>query len=272
MQYTAIGRLAAAVAILIFVFYALRPTSVRPSAVEKLGNATLGALSSIAFVLVRASRPSPLVGALMRARAGRVLLRGSRLRVHVGDCPDQHSRGQRSSVRVALLHCHLCATMRAIAAAASAAWLRAELDAEPRRRSYTEALLICFRGGAFSALFVLVMCLCGVSLVYLVAYYAFAGTGQVPIADVPLLIVGYGFGASFVALFMQLGGGIYTKAADVGADLVGKVGKRARGLLLAHVHAPHVGGHLLTRLHGRGPPYVRRWSDPSPRMILATPP
>jgi K(+)-stimulated pyrophosphate-energized sodium pump len=47
--------------------------------------------------------------------------------------------------------------------------------------------------------------------------------GDISVDQAPFVIVGFGFGASFVALFAQLGGGIYTKAADVGSDLVGKV-------------------------------------------------
>ena len=54
-------------------------------------------------------------------------------------------------------------------------------------------------------------------------YFWCMGADEPPIEEIPVLIVGYGFGASFVAMFAQLGGGIYTKAADVGADLIGKV-------------------------------------------------
>jgi H(+)-translocating pyrophosphatase len=91
--------------------------------------------------------------------------------------------------------------------------------ASAARSSLNDALRIALRGGAVSGLFVVAMSLFGVGgLYWLVSRFT-----QVPPAQIPLLIVGYGFGASFVALFAQLGGGIYTKAADVGADLVGKV-------------------------------------------------
>ena len=92
--------------------------------------------------------------------------------------------------------------------------------ASAARTSLNKALQIALRGGAVSGLFVVAMSLLGVGgLYWLVSTYA----PGVPKEKIPLLIVGYGFGASFVALFAQLGGGIYTKAADVGADLVGKV-------------------------------------------------
>src|SRR6266851_3709912 len=90
--------------------------------------------------------------------------------------------------------------------------------ASAARSSLNKALQIALRGGAVSGLFVVAMSLFGVGLLYTVLEQLnFEPT------KIPLMIVGYGFGASFVALFAQLGGGIYTKAADVGADLVGKV-------------------------------------------------
>ncbi|MBI5631988.1 MAG: sodium-translocating pyrophosphatase [Nitrospirae bacterium] len=85
--------------------------------------------------------------------------------------------------------------------------------------SLNDALRIALRGGAVSGLLVVAMSLLGVSGLYALVN----AIGNVEPTKIPLLIVGYGFGASFVALFAQLGGGIYTKAADVGADLVGKV-------------------------------------------------
>ncbi|OGQ82492.1 MAG: sodium-translocating pyrophosphatase [Deltaproteobacteria bacterium RIFCSPLOWO2_12_FULL_60_19] len=86
------------------------------------------------------------------------------------------------------------------------------------RTSLNDALRIALRGGAVSGLFVVAMSLLGVGGLYALLQ----SMGHDP-QKIPFTIVGYGFGASFVALFAQLGGGIYTKAADVGADLVGKV-------------------------------------------------
>jgi K(+)-stimulated pyrophosphate-energized sodium pump len=83
--------------------------------------------------------------------------------------------------------------------------------------SLDRALRVALRGGAVSGLTVVAMSLLGVGGLFLL----FGGLHDYE--HVPLQIVGFGFGASFVALFAQLGGGIYTKAADVGADLVGKV-------------------------------------------------
>ncbi|NSW84068.1 MAG: sodium-translocating pyrophosphatase [Syntrophothermus sp.] len=84
-------------------------------------------------------------------------------------------------------------------------------------RSFPDSLKASFRGGAVTGLAVTALSLLGVWGLFT----AYGGRTNPEIA--PLLIVGYGFGASFVALFAQLGGGIYTKAADVGADIVGKV-------------------------------------------------
>ena len=89
--------------------------------------------------------------------------------------------------------------------------------ASAARTSIGKALQTALRGGAVTGLVVVSLSLLGIGLLFLV----FGGL-QDP-QQAPYQLVGFGFGASLVALFAQLGGGIYTKAADVGADLVGKV-------------------------------------------------
>ena len=88
-------------------------------------------------------------------------------------------------------------------------------SAAAAQTSLGKAIVVALRGGAVSGLTIVALSLLGVSIIFT----AFGGDPQ----TTPLLIVGFAFGASFIALFAQLGGGIYTKAADVGADLVGKV-------------------------------------------------
>ena len=80
-----------------------------------------------------------------------------------------------------------------------------------------QAIKVGLRGGAVSGFLIVTLSLLGVTAMY----FAFGGYNNPDIA--PHLIVSFGFGASMVALFAQLGGGIFTKAADMGADLAGKV-------------------------------------------------
>lgn len=92
--------------------------------------------------------------------------------------------------------------------------------ASAARTSVDRALRLALRGGAAAALAVVAISIGGVAALFVV----FGGLASP--REVPCELVGFAFGASFVALFAQLGGGIYTKAADVGADLVGKVESR----------------------------------------------
>ena len=90
------------------------------------------------------------------------------------------------------------------------------------RTSLGEGLRIAFAGGSVMGLGVVGLGLLGLGLLLLI-FGSAIGTGADSISKVMTIITGFSFGASSIALFARVGGGIYTKAADVGADLVGKV-------------------------------------------------
>jgi K(+)-stimulated pyrophosphate-energized sodium pump len=85
------------------------------------------------------------------------------------------------------------------------------------RSSAAKALRLAFRGGGVMGLATVSFNILGIILLYFI--FATGPANQEAI----YFLVGFGFGASLAALFAQLGGGIYTKAADIGADLVGKL-------------------------------------------------
>eukprot|EP00818_Percolomonas_sp_WS_P003458 CAMPEP_0117448826 /NCGR_PEP_ID=MMETSP0759-20121206/7612_1 /TAXON_ID=63605 /ORGANISM="Percolomonas cosmopolitus, Strain WS" /LENGTH=837 /DNA_ID=CAMNT_0005241247 /DNA_START=322 /DNA_END=2835 /DNA_ORIENTATION=+ len=89
--------------------------------------------------------------------------------------------------------------------------------------NFNDALRLSFRGGAVASILATSMCTLGIMVLFGISSLILVSWGGLKHTDVPMTLVGYGFGASFIALFMQLGGGIYTKAADVGADMVGKI-------------------------------------------------
>ena len=90
--------------------------------------------------------------------------------------------------------------------------------AEAARKSLQEGLSIAFKSGAITGLLV-----AGLALLSITLYYIILINLNVENREIINALVALGFGASLISIFARLGGGIFTKGADVGADLVGKV-------------------------------------------------
>lgn len=88
---------------------------------------------------------------------------------------------------------------------------------EAAKRGIQAALTVAFKGGSVTGIMVVGLGLLGISGYYLIA------KSMAPVEEAFHALVGLGFGCSLMSVFARIAGGIYTKAADVGADLVGKV-------------------------------------------------
>ncbi len=90
--------------------------------------------------------------------------------------------------------------------------------AEASRKGLAQGLSIAFRAGAITGMLV-----AGLALLAVAGYYTVLLSMDVPEREISVALVALGFGASLISIFARLGGGIFTKGADVVADLVGKV-------------------------------------------------
>ena len=91
------------------------------------------------------------------------------------------------------------------------------------RTGLGQALEVAFAGGSVMGMGVVGLGVLGLSLLFIIYSSMFGITSQADLTRIITILTGFSFGASSIALFARVGGGIYTKAADVGADLVGKV-------------------------------------------------
>lgn len=182
-QFTAIAKVGAVVGVLLFLVYSMRGSGLGVSPEQQAAQPSLTSSGGIAVASITLF--AFCCGAVLSGCAG---LTGLWLSIRIN---------------------------RRVAAAAA-------------RLSYADSFYLALRGGLVCGVAVVGMCVLGLSFLLTTFFPVATSLGIIAsnsqaISHMPHLLVGFGFGASLVALFAQLGGGIYTKAADVGADMVGKV-------------------------------------------------
>lgn len=122
------------------------------------------------------------------------------------------------SIAVAYLFGSLCTTIAAYVGMMAAVKANVR-TANAARTNLKKAFPVAFYGGAVMGLFIVGLALLGISLLFYI-YHIILGWHEIRASNI---VLGFSFGASALALFAKAGGGIYTKTADISADLVGKV-------------------------------------------------